>query len=119
MAIDLNKYESIFLKIAGISTAVLGLIGVYQFYKNNIWKPNVKVLSVDYPNGVAELNIDGQPLKLKGDSTYLISHDWGIKLGFTYTSNTSRVYDRIEILKNGMVVKIVREPNNNVSIVTI
>jgi len=111
MPINLSKWESIYLKIAGVSTATLGLIGVYQFYKSNIWKPKVQVLSVDYPNGVAEVVIDGSPAKLKGDSTYMISNDWGIKLGYTYNMGNTRKYDRVEVLRNGMVVKIVREPD--------
>lgn len=116
MAVDLNKYESIFLKIAGISTALLGIIGAYTFYKNNVWKPDVKVLSVDYPRGEAEVTVNGRPMKLRGDSTYLISNTWGIKLGYTFSSNNARVYDRVEVLKGGMVTKIVREPNANQSI---
>ena len=113
MAVDLNKWESIFLKIAGISTATLGLIGAYNFYKNNIWKPHVIVSSVGYSKGEAEVIIDGKKAKLKGDSVYLISNDWGIKLGYTFSMNNSRKYDRIEILKRGMVTKIVREPTPN------
>jgi hypothetical protein len=111
MALNLSKYQSIYLKIAGISTATLGLIGLYLFYKNNIWKPDVKVVSVDYPNGIAEVIINGRPAKLRGDSVYAISNDWGIKLGYTFMPNNQRVYDRVEILRNGMVMKIVREPN--------
>jgi hypothetical protein len=111
MAVDLNKWESIFLKIAGISTATLGLIGAFNFYKNNIWKPHVQVLSVNYAKGEAEVVVNGKKAKLKGDSVYLISNDWGIKLGYTFTGNNSRIYDRIEILKRNMVTKIVREPN--------
>jgi hypothetical protein len=82
---------------------------VYSFYKNNIWKPKVNVKKVDFPNGIAELEVNGKPFILRGDSSYLIAFDWGIKFGFTVKSNGQRVYDRIEILKRNMVQKVVRE----------
>ena len=46
---------------------------------------------------------------MKGDSSYLIAYDWGIKFGFTPKPDGKRVYDRIEILKRNMVHKIVRQ----------
>ena len=75
MALDLTKYESIFLKIAGISTAALGIFAAYSFYKNNVWQPKVQILDVDYKAGKADLVINGKPFILYGDSTYLIGYD--------------------------------------------
>ena len=109
MAIDLNRYESIFLKIAGISTAALGLFAAYGFYKNNIWSPKIEVLDVDYVNGKAKLIINGKPFILSGDSSYLIGYDWGIRFGTSFTNSGKRYYDRIEILKRNMVHKVVRQ----------
>jgi hypothetical protein len=103
---DLSRGEEILLKVAAISTAVLGLVGVYTFYRNNIWEPKVDILNVNYVEGVASLVVNGKPFLLKGDSTYLISSEWGIKFGFTFTKDGKRIYDRIELLKRGMVKKI-------------
>jgi hypothetical protein len=106
---DLSRGEEILLKIASVGAAVLGIVSVYSFYKNNIWKPKVNVKKVDFKNGIAELDINGKPFILKGDSSFLIAFDWGIKFGTTYKPNGVRVYDRIEILKRNLVQKIVRE----------
>lgn len=104
---SISRGEEVLLKVAAISTALLGLVGIYTFYKNNIWEPNVKLLQVDYANGIAKLDVNGKDFLLKGDSTYLISVEWGIKFGFTFTKDGKRIYDRIELLKRGMVKRII------------
>ena len=106
---SLSQGEEILLKVAAISTAVLGLVGVYTFYKNNVWVPEVTVLDVDYANGIAKLRVSGKEFILRGDSTYLISAEWGIKFGYTFVKDGKRVYDRIELLKRGMVKKIIAQ----------
>ena len=104
--------SAIFLKIAAISTAALAVVNVYSFYRNNIWHPKVVINSIDYANGVANLTIDGKKFVLRGDSTFLINFDWGIRFGFTFLPDGKRVYDRIEITKRGMVHEVVREANS-------
>jgi hypothetical protein len=106
---DISKGEEILLKVSAIGAALLALVSIYGFYKNNVWKPKVNVKKVDFANGIAELEVNGKPFILRGDSSYLIAFDWGIKFGFTVKSNGQRVYDRIEILKRNMVQKVVRE----------
>lgn len=111
MAIDLSisKGENILLKAASIGAAVLGIVAVYTFYRNNIWHPKVEVKEVDFSKAVAKLEINGRPFVLRGDSSYLIGFDWGIKFGFTPTADGKRLCDRIEILKRGMVHQVIRE----------
>lgn len=104
----LSKANSIFLKIAAISTGIVAVVGLYSFYRNNIWSPEIKVDSVDYEKGIARLTINGKPFVLRGDSSYLIEYDWGIKFGTSYEPNGKRFFDRIEILKRGLVHKILR-----------
>lgn len=105
---NLSKGEEILLKAASIGAALLGVVAVFTFYKNNIWSPSIEVDDVDYKNGVAKLKINGKPFILRGDSSYLIAYDWGIKFGFTPTVDGRRVYDRIELLKRNMVHKVLR-----------
>jgi hypothetical protein len=107
-----GKTSSFFLKLAAISTAALAVVNVYSFYRNNIWHPKVVINSIDYANGVANLTIDGKKFVLRGDSTFLINFDWGIRFGFTFLPDGKRVYDRIEITKRGMVHEVVREANS-------
>ena len=104
-----NKNSAVFLRIAAISTAALAFIGLYSFYRNNLWHPKVVINSVDYANGVANLTINGKETILRGDSTFLIDYDWGIKFGYTYLPDGKRIYDRIEVTKRGMVHEVVRQ----------
>jgi hypothetical protein len=106
---SLDKGENALLKIAGISAAALALFSAFTFYKNNIWHPKVEVKSVDFKNGLAKLIVNGKPFLLKGDSSYLISYDWGIKFGTTYKGNGERMYDRIEILKRNLVHSVIKK----------
>lgn len=101
--------SSMLLKIAALSTATFALIGLYTFYRNNLWHPKVVINSVDYANGVANLTINGKETILRGDSTFLIDYDWGIKFGYTFLPDGKRIYDRIEVTKRGMVHEVLRQ----------
>jgi len=101
--------SAVFLRIAAISTAALALVGLYTFYRNNLWHPKVIINSVDYANGVANLTINGKETILRGDSTFLIDYDWGIKFGYTFLPDGKRIYDRIEVTKRGMVHEVLRQ----------
>ena len=101
--------SAVFLRIAAISTAALALVGLYTFYRTNLWHPKVIINSVDYANGVANLTINGKETILRGDSTFLIDYDWGIKFGYTFLPDGKRIYDRIEVTKRGMVHEVLRQ----------
>lgn len=103
----LSKTNSVFLKIAAISTATIAIIGIYNFYKNEIWHPKIQIVDVDWANGIANLLINGKKFILKGDSSYLIANDWGIRFGSTQHGNL-KTYDRIEVLKRNMVHEVLR-----------
>jgi hypothetical protein len=107
-----SRTSAVFLKIAAISTAALAFVGLYTFYRNNLWHPKVVINSIDYVNGVANLTINGKEIILRGDSTFLIDYDWGIKFGYTYLPDGKRVYDRIEVTKRGMVHEVVRQTDS-------
>lgn len=109
---DISKGEEYLLKFAALGAAALGIVSVYNFYKNNIWHPKIEVKNIDYKNGVANLLINGKPFVLKGDSSYLIENDWGIKFGFTPTPSGVRNYDRIEVLKRGMVHQVIHKSDD-------
>ena len=104
-----GKTSSFFLKLAAISTAALAVVNVYSFYRNNLWRPKIVINKVDYVNGVANLTINGKKFVLRGDSTFLIDYDWGIKFGYTFLPDGKRIYDRIEVTKRGMTHEVVRQ----------
>ena len=105
---DISRGEELLLKTASVSAALLGVFAAWSFYKNNFWKPKILVKKVDFPNVYAELLINNKPFILRGDSSYLISYDWGIKFGFTPRADGKRVADRIEVLKKNMVKNVLR-----------
>lgn len=109
MALQVGKGEKWLLKIAGVSAAIIAITNVYAYYRSNIWHPKVEVKDVDFKTGVAQLIVNGKPVTIKGDSSYLISGDWGIKFGYTFKGNGQRVYDRIEILKKGLVHSVIKK----------
>jgi len=109
---NFSKANSTFLKVAAISTGIVAVFGLYTFYKNNLWSPTVKVDSIDYNKGIAYLTINGKPFVLRGESSYLIAYDWGIRFGTSIQPNGQRYFDRIEILKRGLVDKILRNKDD-------
>jgi len=113
---SLSKGEEFLLKAASIGAAILGVVAVYTFYKNNLWHPKVEVKDVDYDKGIANLLINGRPFVLRGDSAYLIAYDWGIRFGFTPKPDGRRVYDRIEILKRNMVHQVIRKADEKMMV---
>jgi len=105
---NISKGEELLLKAASIGAAILGVVAVYNFYRNNLWQPKIEIKDVNYEDGIAKLVVNGKPFILRGDSSYLIGYDWGIKFGYT-PKGTVRKADRIEILKRGMVHKVLRK----------
>ena len=105
---NLSKANSTFLKIAAISTGIVAVFGLYSFYKNNLWSPTIRVDSIDYNKGIANLTINGKPFILRGESSYLIAYDWGVRFGTSIQPNGKRYFDRIEVLKRNLVHKVLK-----------
>jgi hypothetical protein len=106
---DISQGEEVLLKVAAISAAVVGIATAFSFYKNNVWHPKIIVQSVDFNKGVAELLINNKPFILRGDSSYLIGYDWGIKFGSIKKPDGTTKYDRIEVLKRNLVEQVIRK----------
>jgi len=90
------------IKVAAIVGAILVIINAYKGYKSSIFVPKVTVKDKDFDKGEATVVYDGTEIPLKGDATYLVSGNWGSRLGQTNIDGGT-IYDRIELLKNGMV----------------
>ena len=102
-----TKKSSTLSKIATLSVTIIAIVNIIAFYKNNIQKPKVEVIDKDYEKGIANLKINGRDFVLRGDSAYLIDGDWGIRFGTTFNKANNSNYNRIELLKKGMVYKII------------
>jgi hypothetical protein len=106
MIIDPKAFEKereIVLKVVAIATVITALAGAYYFFVNNVWKPKVKVLSVDFDNGFATIEMPfGKKVDIYGDSQFLIGGDWGVKFG-TVNKGGKVSYENIQLLKRNLV----------------
>ncbi len=107
LKVNLTKTNDVILKVAAVVGAITIIAGGYTWYLNNIWKPHIEVVSVDFDNGTAQLKHKNDIIELDGDATYWINADWGLRLG-AIIENGSPHYDRVELLKKGMVVEYLK-----------
>jgi hypothetical protein len=94
------------IKVAAIVGGITVIVGAYAFYLNNFYVPSILIISTDYENGKAIIKHRGKEILLEGDATYLIGGDWGIRLGSN--RQQSIYYDRVELLKKGMVYQVLK-----------
>ena len=101
--ISFEKESKLVLKIVAVATVITALGGAYYFFVNNIWKPKIKILSVDFDNGFATVEMPfGRKVDIYGDSQFLISGQWGVKFG-TVNRKGKISYENLQLLKNGLV----------------
>lgn len=85
-----------------VSTIIGALAGIglgYVFVVNNVYRPSVQILSVDWENGTATIKDHKTGKKLYAGSVLSVGlGDWGIQ--FSGDNN-----DRIELVKNGLTYK--------------
>ena len=91
-----SKQTDTIIKIASAIAALIVIYGVFEKYKQNIWKPDVKVLEADYDKSFARVQSGNKIYELFGDDVVAIKYGWGVKVG--HDNN------RIELVKNGQVV---------------
>lgn len=98
-----QKESKIILKVVTVATVITALAGAYYFFVNNVWKPKVTVLSVDFDNGFATVQMPfGRKVDIYGDSQFLISGEWGVKFG-TVNKGGKMSYENLQLLKHGLV----------------
>jgi hypothetical protein len=105
--LKITKGTKTLVRVAAVVGAITVIAGGYTFYLNNIWKPDVKVLLVDFTKGYAEILFEGKKLILEGDVVVLLDGDWGIKFG-TVLENNQLIYKSIILTKKGMLVDILK-----------
>ena len=97
------------ISFLSVMVAVFGgisvIAGAVMLYKNNVWSPKVEVISFDLPNGTAVVMINGIQQTMYGDDIVAAGGDWGVRL-VADTINGVKTYDRIELVKNGLVQEI-------------
>jgi hypothetical protein len=108
LEIKISKTTNVLLQIAAVVGAITILAGGYTFYLNYVWKPKVEITEVDFNNATAKLKFGKKNLELEGDALFLLGGDWGIKFGSTKRGD-SLVYDRIELVRKGMVYEYLKK----------
>ena len=106
--IKLTKTNDILIKVAATIVAITAIANGYQFYINQLWKPKVEILSIDFNQGVLQFKFQGKTYQVYGDSNYFLAGDWSIQLGSTKLADGAK-YDRIQLLKKGMVVEYINK----------
>ena len=108
--ISFNKETQLVFKVVAIISAITVLAGGYSFFVNNIWKPKVKVIYVDFDNGYASLQLPfNRKIDIYGDTQFLIGGDWGVKFG-TINKGGKVSYENIQLLKKGLVEEYIEIP---------
>lgn len=102
-----SKTSDVIIKIAAIVGAATVLAGAYTYYLNNIWRPDVEIMDIDFSRAVARVKVGKREIYIYGDATFMVNSfgDWGIRFG---SSKSSNVYDRLELTKKGMVVEYLK-----------
>jgi len=98
----ISKASDTLIKVASIVGAIVVIAGAYSFYINNFYVPKVEVLDADLEKGTANIKYRNTIIPLEGDSTFLVTAGWGVRLN-TINLDGSSHYNKIELLKNGMV----------------
>jgi len=111
--VKLSTGTDILIRAAAIAAAIVSLGAGYSFFLSYIYKPKIEVLSVDFGTGKARIKVIGlyaQVIEIEGETIYQISGDWGVRLASTVVSGESK-YNRIELVRKGMVVEYLNKPN--------
>jgi hypothetical protein len=107
LKVSLSKTTKVLLSVAGIVGAITIIAGGYTWYMNNIFKPTIEVISVDFSNGTAKLKYRNKEIQLDGDATYWLNADWGVRFG-TIRKSSQISYNRIELVNKGMVFEYLK-----------
>ncbi len=91
--------------VAIVITSLLGIAGGYLWYRSNIWRPKIEIISSDFKNAVCKLRINGTERMLYGNATLAAGAAWGVRFGTTDAGPIDQ-YNTIELVKNDMVYEI-------------
>jgi len=99
-----TKGKNALTTIAAIVGSIVVIAGGWAFYQNNLYKPNkdLKLISVDYDKGVAQIQFKKDLINLTGDATWSLTGNWGVRFGLVNDEKGSK-YSNIEITQSGMV----------------
>lgn len=100
---QISRRTSLLNKVVAVFGPIAIAIGGVLWYFNNVWRPKVNLVTVDYEKQTATLNINGKDRVLYAGSTISAGFGWGVRFGNSSYMNDN--YDRVELVKNDLVYK--------------
>lgn len=104
---NLEKRSKAINNIVLIVMPIAAIVGAYVWYREHIWQPTVKVITTDYENGVATIDVNGKTKMLYYGSVLNAGSNWGVAFA------GEGPYSRIEVLKNGLTHATIDINNTN------
>lgn len=113
--IKLSEANKRIIEIGAIAVAITSIAGGYSFYLNNVWKPKVTVVSVDFANGLAIVKVTKMfgitsTIDIYGNANFNVGGDWAIRFGSSSINGSTSIYDRLELTKKDMVIEYLESP---------
>jgi hypothetical protein len=115
--IKISEANKRLIEIGAIAVAITSIAGGYSFYVNNFWKPKVTVLSVDFANGLAKVQVVKMfgitsTIDIYGNANFNVGGDWAIRFGSSSINGGNNIYDRLELTKKDMVIEYLESPGS-------
>lgn len=101
-----GNHVKVLSTLAIVITSIVGIAGGYVWLKS-VLRPKVEIISVDFPNAVCNLKINGVERVLYGNATLSAGAAWGIRFGTTQVMDID-MYNTIELVKEDRVYEIYR-----------
>jgi len=97
------RAKQLFTDVGTIATAIAAIGTAYFLYMNNVWKPSVSLVSLDWDNGMAVVSIGGSNVTIYKNEKYNCGWGWDVEFGIDYQANLQRV-QLVKNLSNGASV---------------
>jgi hypothetical protein len=113
--LKISKANTRLIEIGAVVVAITSIAGGYTFYINNVWKPKVTVISVDFANGLAQVQVTKMfgitsKIDIYGNANFNVGGDWAIRFGSSSLNGNNNIYDRLELTKKDMVIEYLESP---------
>ncbi len=99
-----KKGSSVLQTFLLIVTPAATVVLAYVWYRKNIWRPDVQLLSADYQQGTAIVKVDDKEITIRVGSTVSVGGGFGIRMGGSQCGSVCN-YSRVELVKDNLVYK--------------
>ncbi len=89
-------------RIAAVAGVFAGLGVLYWFFMDNVYRPTVKIISVDYEKGIAVVEMAGTVRTLYSGSKLSAGGHWSVQ----FSGPDFGKYTRVELVKNDITYQV-------------